>query len=72
MLLNKILNYTVRILLIIVGLSLLTGLLKPNYATEDQIYVMKIMGIIVTLFGIYRLVIYRTKYRNDKDNEDID
>lgn len=50
-----IFNYVVRSLVIVVGIALVSGLLSPP--NEDNT-MFAIMGIVIILFGIYRVVSY--------------
>lgn len=66
-----IINFAVRVIVILVGLVVLFDLLKiPNLDTQARI----IMGVVITLFGAYRLSIFYMQNKrynfNDDDDED--
>jgi len=70
----NIINYTVRIAIIIIGIIILSGKITPK--GNEELY--QIMGVIFILFGIYRIVLYkmkskqydfRTKSMIEKDKE---
>ena len=65
-----IVNYTIRALIVIVGILLVSGVLSsPEW--DDSF--LRIMGIIFILFGIYRIVLYKNqikKYNFLKDEDD--
>ncbi|MDA3843478.1 MAG: hypothetical protein PF588_03800 [Candidatus Kapabacteria bacterium] len=71
----KIINYTVRSIFIVIGIVMLTGLveLPPQYDGSFAV----IVGIVFILFGIYRIIIYKSqskRYNFDvetqEDNEE--
>ena len=70
MLFNKILNYSVRLLLIIVGFLLAFGILSSKNSSDDQVYVFRVMGVIVVLFGIYRIIMYHSNLKSLQENEE--
>ena len=58
-----IINYGIRGLIIVIGILLISGLLSsPEW--DDSF--LRIMGLIFILFGIYRIVIYRSQYKRFK------
>ncbi len=66
----RILNYGVRLLIVVLGIAILLGyILPPN--VESQIR--WVFGIIFILFGIYRLSMYWTQEKRykfmDEDDE---
>ena len=66
-------NYAVKILTIIVGIILLTGVFLPENLPNRGM--MQIMGVILIIWGIYRLIIYRiqlNKYKIDGGESDED
>lgn len=70
---GKILNYSIRILVIVIGLALLSGIIKPESMMVED-YVFRVMGIVIVLFGIYRLISYRNalkryNFSNKSDEE---
>lgn len=68
---GKILNYTIKIAIIIIGILLLSGYFIPENASVDA-YVFQVLGVVFILFGIYRLVSYRSalkRYNFKNDNE---
>lgn len=64
-----ILNYSIRILSVCVGLTLLLGLINPT--PNDQMLTRSIGGL-VTAFGIYRLILYYYQQKQERldDNEE--
>lgn len=61
--LNDIINYGVRIVIILLGILLAVGVLTPGQ--DDPM--IRIIGIIAILFGLYRIVMYsrnKRKYKN--------
>jgi len=66
-----IVNYIVKILTILAGIFLLAGgLILPNMPKEPML---KIMGVILIIWGSYRLIIYRIqfkRYNNEEDSDD--
>ncbi len=71
---SKFVNYSVRILMIILGIAfIIYGILFKNELHDSTLII--VMGIVVTLFGIYRLIMYRTQLErynfniNEDDNE---
>jgi len=61
--LNDIINYGVRIIIIILGILLAGGVLTPGQ--NDSM--IRIVGIIAILFGLYRIIMYsrnKRKYKN--------
>jgi hypothetical protein len=50
-----IVNYFVRGIIVIIGIILVSGVLKPQ---GDTSYFMQVMGVIFLLFGTYRLISY--------------
>jgi predicted phage tail protein len=72
MLLN-IINYAVRIIIIILGLLLLSGVLVPRGMGAEQLTMLRVMGAVFILFGIYRLITYhstRKRYNRRRDDDD--
>jgi len=70
---SKLVNYAVRILMIILGLVLIIwGILYKENLQDSTLVI--VMGIVVTLFGVYRLIMYRTQLEryNFNLNEDDD
>lgn len=64
-------NYFFRLLIIAFGLFLLLGNSMPQ---SKNLADFKILGVIITLFGIYRLVMYhinlkKRKYEYEDDEE---
>lgn len=62
-----IINYGVRIIILLIGIAFLTGILN---LTPDDDYTRYAMGTVFTLFGIYRLIIYYSvKKRNELEDQ---
>ncbi len=66
----QIINYSIRILIIIIGILLISGILSsPEW--DDSF--LRIMGVVFILFGIYRVIIYRSqvkRYNFSREEED--
>lgn len=65
----KIINYGVRAAVLIIGLLFLTGIIIPAGGDSTMF---RVMGLVVTLFGLYRLTTYylqqkRYNFDNDED-----
>jgi len=65
-----IINYIVKIMIIIIGLILISGIIP---ITNEDTTLFRIMGGVFILFGVYRLAIYKMKYKeynfNKEENE---
>ena len=66
---NDIINYGIRILIILLGLVFVSGYFMPE---DSDPTMMRVFGIIFVLFGFYRLALYRAhkkRYssKNDKN-----
>lgn len=70
--LAHIINYSIRFLIIIIGILLVSGLLSnPTWDTTF----LRIMGIIFILFGVYRIIIYYSqvkRYNFDSQEDEND
>jgi Sec-independent protein translocase protein TatA len=70
---SKIINYSTRLLVIIIGFVLVFGDFTPEN-TDDNL--VNIVGIIFILFGAYRLISYHYSWKKyssgskDRDNDD--
>ncbi|MFC2130329.1 hypothetical protein ACFLSQ_02730 [Bacteroidota bacterium] len=66
----QIINYSIRGLIIIIGILLISGILSsPEW--DDSF--LRIMGIVFILFGVYRVIIYRSqvkRYNFSEEEED--
>jgi nucleoside recognition membrane protein YjiH len=65
---GKILNYGVKILIILIGIVLLSGFFKPDNLMVDS-SVFRVMGVVFILYGIYRIIVYRNALRRYKHTE---
>jgi hypothetical protein len=70
----NIVNYIVRISIIIIGIILVSGLITPQ---NGDTILFRVMGVIFILFGAYRIVLYRMKskqyssyFENKSENDD--
>jgi len=61
-----ILNYTLKILIIITGIIFLSGVIVPQNG-DTTLY--RVMGGVFILFGIYRIVIYRKKMKQCEEED---
>lgn len=68
---NSILNYGVRIIIIVFGIIFVFNLLDIK---QGDITMLRAIGIIMILFGVYRLLTYKaavSRYKNsNNDDED--
>ncbi len=55
-----IVNYLIRGLIIVIGIIFASGIFTPK--SEDS-SLMRVMGVVLILWGIYRILTYRMKYR---------
>ena len=69
----KIINYSVRVIIIIVGILFLSGLIIPP--DFDPTFI-TVVGIVFILFGLYRLITYHShlqRYeRQERRDNDVD
>ncbi|HYF04435.1 MAG TPA: hypothetical protein VEC36_13710 [Patescibacteria group bacterium] len=64
---SKILNYGIRILMILMGFLMVFGVFTQPRQDPS---LMRMMGIVLILFGIYRIAIYHTRQqRRHRDGE---
>lgn len=63
---SDILNYGVRLVMIIVGLLMVFGFFT---APRQDPALMRMMGIVLILFGVYRMAMYYTKQQRRNDND---
>lgn len=64
---NDIINYGIRILIILLGLLSVSGILMPE---DSDPTMMRVFGVVFVLFGFYRLALYRAnkkRYNSIKD-----
>ena len=71
---SKALNYGIKGLIVVVGILLLSGVIYSETADPAM---QRLFGVVCILYGIYRIVIYRTKtktynFSNDDREEDDD
>jgi hypothetical protein len=63
---TKIINYLVRSMISLIGVLLLFGLYAPKNADP---LIVKVIGFIFILWGIYRIIIYRSRLQEiERDN----
>ncbi len=53
-----IINYAVRIIIILLGVAIVSGIIP---APKDRVTLFNVMGVVFILFGLYRIVLYRLK-----------
>lgn len=63
-----IINYAVRILIIVIGLIFLTGIFVP--AHFDDRHLMQVLGFIFVLWGVFRLITYINQRKRFKISDD--
>lgn len=64
---NDVINYGIRILIILLGLLFVSGYFMPE---DSDPTMMRVFGTIFVLFGFYRLALYRAnkkRYRSRND-----
>ena len=64
-----IINYIVKIFIIIMGFVFLSGVVVPP-SGEASLY--RVMGVVFILFGIYRIVIYKRKIKRNENETTAD
>lgn len=69
-----IINYAVRGLIIIVGIILISGVMIPD--SNENKYLTQVMGAVFIIWGVYRIVLYKTQYKKyhrnrERENHDI-
>ena len=65
--LMNIINYVVRIAIIIIGILLLSGLITPP---NTDVTMVRVMGAVLILWGVFRLLTYRAKLKQiERDGE---
>lgn len=69
-----IINYAIRGLIILIGIFLLSGAYNNDRMDAS---LLRVMGAIFILFGVYRIVLYRTQmkkynFSDRKENEDFE
>lgn len=68
----QIINYSIRVMIVVIGILLVTGVFS---SPEWDVSFIRIMGIVFILFGGYRIIIYRSqlkRYRFEKEEEEDD
>jgi len=63
-----VVNYLVKILTVFLGVVMLTGLFMPDKLSNEPM--MSVLGIILIVWGVYRIFVYRIqlrRYRNDEN-----
>jgi hypothetical protein len=64
-----IINYSVRGIILLIGVLLVSGVMFPDY-NDSGLY--RVMGFVFILFGLYRLILYYTqqkRLKRENDNE---
>lgn len=64
-----IVNYAVKIITILIGLVLITGVGLPKMQNTDMV---KVMGAVLILWGCYRLIMYRIQLKRYKNEDNSD
>jgi|APTNR8051073442_1049403.scaffolds.fasta_scaffold15937_3 hypothetical protein len=64
---NDIINYGIRILIILLGLVFVSGYFMPE---DSDPTMMRVFGIIFVLFGFYRLALYRANKKRYSSKND--
>ena len=65
-----IINYFVKFLTIIIGLIFLTGVFLPSEVTGQPM--VRVLGAVLVVWGIYRIIIYRIQLKRYKGNDDVE
>lgn len=63
---SDIINYSIRIIIIILGIVILSGIFVPEGSDPTM---MRIFGIVFILFGFYRLALYRANRKRYKEKK---
>jgi hypothetical protein len=65
---NDVINYSIRVLIILLGLLFVSGYIMPE---DSDPTMMRVFGAVFVLFGFYRLALYRAnkKRYKSKNNE---
>ena len=66
----KIVNYCIKILIVLLGVLLASGVLFPSY--PDKLLI-RAMGVLFIFWGVYRIIVYTMnlkKYRRDENEEE--
>ena len=58
--LMHVINYLVRILIMVIGIVFATGIFTPKSQDSSM---MRVMGVVLILWGFYRLLTYRARVR---------
>ncbi|MBP7214560.1 MAG: hypothetical protein KBA52_02860 [Candidatus Kapabacteria bacterium] len=66
---NKIVNYIFRVLIIVLGIIIFLNI--PGWRWENT-NVLRIFGLVMILFGAYRVIAYHYALKSSDDDEDED
>ena len=66
---NKIVNYIFRVLIIVLGIIIFLNI--PGWRWENT-NVLRIFGLVMILFGAYRVIAYHYALKSSEDDEDED
>lgn len=66
---NKILNYSIRVLIIVFGILIFFD--APGWSRGNE-NVLRVFGIVMILFGIYRIIAYNYAVNSEENEEDDD
>ena len=64
---NDVINYGIRILIILLGLLFVSGYFMPE---DSDPTMMRVFGAVFVLFGFYRLALYRANKKRYKSKND--
>ena len=64
---NKIVNYIFRALIIVFGIVIFFNI--PGWRRQNE-NVLRIFGLVMVLFGIYRIIAYHYALKSHEDDED--
>ncbi len=64
---NDVINYGIRILIILLGLLFVSGYIMPE---DSDPTMMRVFGAVFVLFGFYRLALYRANKKRYKSKND--
>lgn len=71
--LQIIVNYAVRALIVIIGIIFVSGILNQFFSFRSDIQpLIPIMGIIFILWGVYRLITYHSNLRRYRNYDEYD
>lgn len=56
---SKIFNYVIKSIIVLIGILITLGIIFKDYFPDSEYRF--VVGLVITLFGIYRILMYRLK-----------